>query len=181
MDKAPKQLARVNVQVDERSMMVKALKSFKDDAGDFDAAIREWEARPVSMQTYTNLKQLMNTEFTKLNRQDVTTARASGHASVNDIVEELTQTTGELVAELTKRQGKQLETVMKSTTDALKKLPAAILKNKSTQNGNNQKKKMVTACPHCDRKHAKHDQCWELPANATNCPAGWKSKKSTST
>ena len=124
------------------------------------------------MQTYTNLKTLMNMEFIKLNRQDATTARASGHALVNNIVEELTQTTGELVAELTERQGKQLETVMKSTTDALEKLTAAILENKSTQNGNNQKKKTVTACPHCDRKHAKHDQCWELPANATNRPTG---------
>ncbi len=34
--------------------MVKALKSFKD-AGDFDAAICKWDARPVATQTYANL------------------------------------------------------------------------------------------------------------------------------
>ena len=51
MDKARKQLARANVQVDERAMMAKALKSFKD-AGDFDAAIREWEARSGNADVY---------------------------------------------------------------------------------------------------------------------------------
>ena len=55
------------------------------------------------MQTYANLRTLMNTEFTKLNRQDATTARAIGHASVNNIVEEMAQATEELVAELSER------------------------------------------------------------------------------
>ena len=43
VDKARQQLVRANVQIDERAMMAKALKSFKD-AGDFDPAIWEWEA-----------------------------------------------------------------------------------------------------------------------------------------
>ena len=90
VDKARRQLARVNVQIDERAMMAKALKSFKD-AGDFDPAIREWEVRPTVVQTYANLKVLMCTEYSKLNRQDSTTARATGHASANNMVEEVAQ------------------------------------------------------------------------------------------
>jgi hypothetical protein len=179
MDKARKQLARANVQVDERAMMAKALKSFKD-AGDYDAPIREWEAKPAAQQTYVNLKTLMNTEFTKLNRQDATTARATGH-SVNNMVEDMAHQTEELLAQLTERQGKQLEAVMKGTTDALEKLTAAILEKPTPSGTNQQKNKKVVACPHCDIKHKKHDQCWELPANAANRPAGWKSKKSAST
>jgi hypothetical protein len=58
VDKARRQLARANVQVDERAMMAKALKCFKE-AGDFDPAIREWEARPQLAQTYANLKVVM--------------------------------------------------------------------------------------------------------------------------
>ncbi len=50
VDKARRQLARANIQIDERAMLVKALKSFKD-AGDFDAPIREWEARQIAAQT----------------------------------------------------------------------------------------------------------------------------------
>ncbi len=40
IEKARRQLARVNVQVDECAMMAKSLKSFKD-AGNFDAPLRE--------------------------------------------------------------------------------------------------------------------------------------------
>ena len=65
-DKARRQLARANIQIDERAMMAKALKSFKD-AGDFDAAIREWEARPIATRTYSNLKVVMCAKFSKLN------------------------------------------------------------------------------------------------------------------
>ena len=130
MDEARRQLARSQVQVDERAMVAKALKSFKD-AGDYDARNSRMGGQACSnAQTYANLRTLMNTEFTKLNRQDSTTARATGHASVNNIVEEMAQATEELVAELTERQGKQVETLMKSTTDALEKLTAAILANK---------------------------------------------------
>jgi hypothetical protein len=87
-------------------MMLKALKCFRD-AGDYDAPIREWEARPPAAQTYPNLKIMMSLEYSKLNRQDATTARAMGHASAN-AVEEFAQATEELVAEQTeKHQGKQ--------------------------------------------------------------------------
>ena len=200
VDKARRQLARANVQVDERAMMAKALKCFKD-AGDFDPAIREWEARPMPAQTYANLKVLMCTEFAKLNRQDATTARATGHASVHNVVEEMAQATEELVAELTERQGKQVEALIKSNNDAIAKLTAAILGNKptpsapsaSTSNSEaaakaaakkaawEEKKKKATTCPHCDRVHPNrtHEQCWELPANASKRPAEWKSVKST--
>jgi hypothetical protein len=75
-DKARRQLACANIQIDKQAMMVKVLKSFKD-AGDFDAAICKWEARPVAMQTYAKLKVVMCVEFSKPNRQDATTARAT--------------------------------------------------------------------------------------------------------
>jgi hypothetical protein len=200
VDKARRQLARANVQVDERAMMAKALKCFKD-AGDFDPAIREWEARPMPAQTYANLKVLMCTEFAKLNRQDATTARATGHASIHNVVEEMAQATEELVAELTEKQGKQVEALIKSNNDAIAKLTAAILGNKptpsapsaSTSNSEaaakaaakkaawEEKKKKATTCPHCDRVHPNrtHEQCWELPANASKRPVDWKSVKST--
>lgn len=194
LDEARRQLARLNVQIDERAIVAKALKSFKD-AGDYDAAIREWEAKSIANQTYSNLRIVMNTEFTKLNRQDATTARATGHASINNIVEEMATTTGELVATLTDSHAKQVETLMKSTTAALEKLTAAILANNSNKpiGGDAkakaaakaaawaEKKKNATTCPHCNLIHPNrtHSQCWELPDNASKRPTGWKSVKST--
>ena len=190
-EKARRQLARANVQIDERAMLAKALKSFKD-AGDFDASIREWEARPVIAQTYANFKVVMCAEFSKLNRQDATTARATGHASANNVVEQMAKATEELVAELTERHSKQVESIIKSNSEAMEKLTAAILANKpaatsATSNKSAkaaawaEKKRIAMTCPHCNRKHPNrtHDQCWELPANAAKRPADWKSTKST--
>lgn len=193
-DKARRQLARANIKIDERAMMVKALKSFKD-AGDFDAAIREWEAKPADLQTYTNLKTVMCAEFSKLNRQDTTTARAKGHAAINNVVEEMTIATEELVAELTERHSKQMEALIKANNEAIEKLTLAILSNKPATNGTYgdkaytksakatawaERKKNATTCPHCSRIHPNRtaDQCWELPANAAKRPAGWRSVKS---
>jgi hypothetical protein len=173
-------------------MMAKALKSFKD-AGDYDAPIREWEAKPVASQTYANLKVVMCAEFAKLNRQDATTARATGHASVNNVVKEMAQATEELVAELTKKHTKQVETLIKANSDAIEKLTAAILANKpaaasgatdaakaakaSARKAKWAEKKLSTpVCPHCNRRHPNIELCWELPANAATRPAGWKSK-----
>ena len=190
-EKARRQLARANVQIDERAMLAKALKSFKD-AGDFDASIREWEARPVIAQTYANFKVVMCAEFSKLNRQDATTARATGHASANNVVEQMAKATEELVAKLTERHSKQVESIIKSNSEAMEKLTAAILANKpatTTVTASKsakaaawaEKKKIATICPHCNRKHPNRtsDQCWELPANAAKRPADWKSTKST--
>ena len=126
VDKARRQLARANVQIDERAMMAKALKYFKD-AGDFDPAIHEWEARPIAAQTYANLKAVMCTEFSRLNRQDATSARTAGHASANNIVEEMANATEDLVAELTEKHAKQVEALIKANNDAMEKLTAAIL------------------------------------------------------
>ncbi len=177
-------------------MMVKALKSFKD-AGDFDAAICKREGRPVATQTYADLKVVMCAEFSKLNRQDSTTARATGHSSANNVMEKMAQATTELlVAELTKRHTQEIKSLIKSNNDAMEKLIAAI----STSNkppaatGTNgatssrlkvalwaEKRRTATTCPHCNCIHLNrtHNQCWELPANVAKHPANWKSVKST--
>ncbi len=194
-EKAQRQLVRAIIQIDEQAMMVKVLKSFKD-AGNFDAAIREWEARPVATQTYANLKVVMCAEFSKLNRQDTTTARATGHASVNNVVEEMAQATEEQVAELIKRHTKQVELLIKSNSEAIEKLTAAILAQKPAATGTAagkptskaakaaawaEKKRTATTCPHCNLKHPNrtHDQCWVLPANTAKRTADWKYVKST--
>ena len=106
----------------------------------------------------------------------------------------MAQATEELVAELTERHTKQVEALIKANNDAMEKLTAAIIANKPANAGNMsgnskaskaaawaEKKKNATTCPYCDRKHPNrtHAQCWELPANAANRPADWKSVKST--
>ena len=207
IDKARRQLARANVQIDERAMMLKALKCFRD-AGDYDAPIREGEARPPAAQTYPNLKIMMSLEYSKLNRQDATTARATGHASAN-AVEEFAQATEELVAELTEKHSKQIETLIKANNEAMTKnnetiakLTAALREIKSqtpsraptttpaaaTQGTTKaqrwaEKCRTATTCPHCNKIHPNrtHDQCWHLEKNAVKRPAGWTASSTRST
>jgi hypothetical protein len=105
-------------------MMVKALKSFKD-AGDFNAAIQEWEARPAVLQTYENLKVVMCAKYSKLNCQDAVSARATGHASANT-VEEFVQATEELIAELTEQHIKQIKALIKANSKVMANLTAAV-------------------------------------------------------
>ena len=145
----------------------------------------------------------MCTEFAKLNCQDATTARASGHASANSVAEEYAQATEELVAELTEKHAKQIEELSK----AMMQLTAAVNSRSNavsamsamtpaTNTGKTaaqltkaqkwaEKCKNATTCPHCSKIHPNrmHDQCWHLEKNAAKCPAGWTASaaKSTST
>ena len=107
----------------------------------------------------------MCTEFAKLNRQDNTTARATGHGSAN-AVNEYAMATEELVAGLTEKHSKQIEELIKANNDAMAKLTAAILDNKIPSTANSgqsntksakqqwaEKWKNATLCPHCNKKH----------------------------
>jgi hypothetical protein len=105
IDKARRQLAHANVQIDEQAMMLKALKCFKD-AGNYNVPVQEWEARPAATQTYANLKMMMSTKYSKINCQDAATARAKGHTLVNNVVKEFAQAAEEVVAEITGKHSK---------------------------------------------------------------------------
>ncbi len=186
IEKAWRQLTHANIQIDQRAMMVKALKSFKD-AGDFDAAIQAWEARPVVLQMYKNLKVVMCAKYSKLNPQDTVSARATRHASANT-VEEFAQAMEELITELTEQHAKQIEALIKANSKTMAKLTAAVNENKtpaaatpvaairpptavqSTKTQRRAKKcRNATTCPHCSRIHPNrtHDQCWHLKKNAS--------------
>jgi hypothetical protein len=197
VEKAMKQLAKANINWDRQAMMNKALNSFKD-AGSYKPAIREWEAQPVATQTWDNIKILMCTEYAKAHRQDGVSARATGHVSAHNVMEEYTAATEELVENLTKQHTKQLEALIKANNDNMAKLmevlskamptatPAAATlgKTKSERNAEKHKAwiekcKNATKCKHCNKIHPNRTeaQCWELKGNAAKRPANWKSVK----
>ncbi len=145
---------------------------------------------------------MMSTEYSKISCQDAETARATGHALANDVVEGFVQAREELVAELTEKHSKQIEVLIKANNKAMAKLTSALLQSKAplaapaapasaTQNPSaaaseklkrwKEKCQTTTSCPHCSKIHPNHthDQCWELETNAHKWPAGWKSAKST--
>jgi hypothetical protein len=44
-------------------------------SGEFDAAVREWEQRPMGQKTWQNIKTFISTEYTKENKQNKLTAK----------------------------------------------------------------------------------------------------------
>jgi hypothetical protein len=104
----------------------------------------------------------------------------------------------ELIAALTENHTRQIEMLIKSTTDAMKEM-MQLVKNQATMHTNptptkvlyKEKKKRsyerqkryyeTLICTHCGRKHPskKEDECWELKKNKASRPANWKLSKST--
>ncbi len=201
VEKAIKQLARVNVPWPLEASMNSTLKTFKD-SGDYDPAVREWEARPEIEKTWANLKIMVSNEYSKFHRQNTATAKGVGYGSANAaVVEDYAAITEELVAAITEENEKRIKVLTKETTEALNQIKA-LLEHKSTNatapaTANNvsagqsdkakkraaYRKKMAeaTACVNCGNKHPsiQDDKCWEIDANAASRPAGWKSSKST--
>ncbi len=142
----------------------------------------------------------MCTEYAKAHCQDKISARATGHASAHNVMEEYAAATEELVENLTKRHTKQLEALIKANNDNMAKfmevlskaslaataaLAAMLAANSKTERVAAKHKAWIekcqnaTKCKHCNRVHpdCTESQCWELEANAAKRPANWKSVK----
>ena len=206
VEKAIKQLARVNVVWLTEACVNSVLKAFKD-TGDYDAAVREWEAKAEADKTWTNVKTMITSEYSKYQRQHSTTAKSLGYGSANAL-EDYAAITEEVVAALTedhardmKAQMQRMEALAKAMTEVMANVKAQLpttaggtAGSAGSATGTTQKKterqkkhdeyreklKTAIACTHCDRKHPnrRDDLCWELEANAATRPANWKSVKS---
>ena len=188
VEKAIQGLTRAGINSDlneRRDMALYYLKA----TGEFDAAVREWENKPAADKTWINIKTFISTEYARENKQNKLTAK---NFKAN-MIQEQAEATEELIAALTEKHTEQMETLIKSTTDAMKEMMALIKNDKKEPSGqsNDEKKKKreerrkkyndAPVCKHCSKKHpAKaEDECWELEKNKDSRPANWKSAKST--
>jgi hypothetical protein len=161
-------------------------------SGEFDAVVLEWELKPTAVKTWSNIKTFISAEYAQENNQNkLTTKQFRANA-----MEEQAEATEELIATITKHHTQQMETLRKSTTEAMKEMMLLTKnKNKTPENSNNttkmerqkkhnEKRKKYNAtpiCKHFGRKHPskKKEECWVLEANKASCPSTWKSNKST--
>ena len=188
VEKAIQGLTRAGINSDlneRRDMALFYLKA----TGEFDAAVREWENKPAADKTWQNIKTFISTEYARENKQNKLTAK---NFKAN-MIQEQAEATEELIAALTEKHTEQMESMIKSTTEAMKEMMALIKNDKKETSGqsNDEKKKKqeerrkkyndAPVCKHCSKKHpAKaEDECWELEKNKDSRPANWKSAKST--
>jgi hypothetical protein len=188
VEKAMKGLLRNGITSDLNERRDIALFQFKA-TGEFDPAVREWEAKPAAQKTWANIKTFISAEYAKENKQNKLSAK---HFKAN-AVQEQAEATEELIATLTEAHTRQMETLVKTTTDAMKEMMLLLKENKSPANKatdeekkkkrDEKKKKYNDApvCKNCGKKHPSkaEDECWELEKNKDSRPVTWKSVKST--
>jgi hypothetical protein len=190
VEKAIQGLTRAGINSDlneRRGMALYYLKA----SGEFDAAVREWENRPTVNKTWQNIKTFISAEHAKENKQNKLTAK---NFKVN-MIEEQAEATEELIAALTEKHTQQIESLIKSNTEAMKQM-MSLIKNDRKEPGDKkqpdeEKKKKreerrqkfndAPVCKHCGKKHPtkKEDECWELEVNKASRPVNWKSSKNT--
>ena len=156
--------------------------------GEFDAAVREWETKPAADKTWTNIKTFISAEYAKENKQNKLTAKQFKA----NAIDEQAEATKELIAALTEAHTKQMETLIKSTTDTMKEMMLLLKDNKSSNNStkltDEEKKKKrdekrkkyndAPICKHCGKKHPTKAE-GELEKNKDSRPSNWKSAKNT--
>ena len=161
VEKAIKQLTRAGIASDLKERTDMALYYFKN-TGEYDAAVREWEAKPVATKTWANIKLLMSTEYAKENKQN----KQSAKQLKANTIEEQAEATEELIANLTEAHTRQVESLIKANTEAMKKM-MSLLRDKTntptnpTNSTNEEKKKKreerqkkftnAPVCKHCKR------------------------------
>ena len=190
VEKAIQGLTRAGINSDlneRRDMALYYLKA----SGEFDAAVREWENRPTVNKTWQNIKTFISAEHAKENKQNKLTAK---NFKAN-MIEEQAEATEELIAALTEKHTQQIESLIKSNTEAMKQM-MSLIKNDRKEPGDKkqpdeEKKKKreerrqkfndAPVCKHCGKKHPtkKEDECWELEVNKASRPVNWKSTKNT--
>jgi len=190
VEKAMKGLLRNGITSDPNERRDITLFYFKA-TGEFDAAVREWEAKPAADKTWANIKTFISAEYAKDNKQNkITATQFKANA-----IDEQAEATEELITALTEAHTKQMETLIKSTTDTMKEMMLLLKDNKSTNNSTkltdeekkkkrDEKRKKYNDAPiskHCGKKHPTkaEDECWELEKNKDSRPSNWKSAKST--
>ena len=91
-------------------------------SGEYDAAVREWEAKPAATRTWANIKVFMSAEYAKENKQNKQTAK---QLKAN-AVKEQAEPTEELIANLTEVHTRQIESLIKANMEAMKEMMSLI-------------------------------------------------------
>ncbi len=127
VEKAMKSLTQIGINSDlneQRDMALYHLKA----TGEFDTTVCKWEQKPTASKTWPNIKTFISTEYTRENRQNKLTAK---QFSANAIQEQ-PEATEDLIATLTEAHTRQIENLVRSTTEAMKEMMLLLKENKNS-------------------------------------------------
>ncbi len=118
----------------------------------FHAGVQEWENKPAVDKTWANIKTFISTEYTCKNKQNKLTAK---QFRANPI-EEQAEAMEEIIAYLTENHTRQMETLIKSTTKAMKEMMQLIKSEAKTPSNTNNSSKEEKQKKR-DEKHKKNN------------------------
>jgi len=102
-----------------------ALYYFKN-TGEYNATVREWEAKPVATKMWANIKLFMSTKYAKESKQN----KQSAKQLKANAIKEQAEVTEELIADLTEAHTRQVKSLIKANTEAMKEM-MSLFKDKS--------------------------------------------------
>jgi hypothetical protein len=189
--KAVKALTRAGITSDMNERRDMALYYLKA-SGEFDAAVPKLENKPAADKTWLSIKTFIATEYARENKQNKLTVKQFKAI----LIEEQAEATEKLIPTLMENHTCQMETLIKSTTNAMREMMQLIKSNATTPTNpikltdKERKKKRdekrkkyneAPVCTHCSKNHPskKEDDCWELEKNKASRPDNWKLSKST--
>jgi hypothetical protein len=117
VEKAIRQLEPAGIQSNLNERRDMAL-FYLTASGGYNAAVREWEAKPTADKTWVNIKIFISTKYSKENKQNKLTTKQFKA----NWMEEQAGATEELIANLTEAHAKQMEILIKSTTESMKEI-----------------------------------------------------------
>jgi hypothetical protein len=86
--------------------------------GEYDAAVREWEAKPAVTKTWANIELFVSAEYAKENKQNKLTAKQLRA----NAIKERAKAAEDLIANLTEAHTRQIESLIKANMEAMELL-----------------------------------------------------------
>ena len=180
-DKYERQLERHNIPKQPELRLSYAVSTYQT-SGQFDAAMRKWHAKLTADKTFSNFRMYIQNEFTKMVKQNRSTAGSVGKGIANKATDEIfsdAEAQAMVIAEvanvLQAQNAEQMKHMMAMFEKLISSIPTTI--TPAAVNSTKKTRQPRTECPHCSKKHANHDKCWELDANKALRPENWKSTK----
>ena len=164
-DKYEHQLERHHIPKQHELRLSYAVLTYQT-SGQFDAAMQELHVKLLVDKTFSNFCVYIQTEYTNMVKRNRLTAGSVGKGIANKAAEEKisdAEAQAMVIAEVVNVLQAQNVEQMKNTMAMFKKLlasaqaPAAPIVNPPKMLRQPRKE-----CPHCSKKHANHEKCWEL-------------------
>eukprot|EP00804_Cyclotella_cryptica_P017725 CCRYP_001166-RA/>CCRYP_001166-RA protein AED:0.39 eAED:0.39 QI:0/0/0/1/0/0.25/4/0/603 len=141
-------------------------------SGEFDSALELWEAKPTANKTLSAFAYTFKRNLPSAQKRDKQAAKSAGRGIANAVSEE--ELNALAMAEIVNAVQAQNNAQMEKMMEMFKASMEAMTKQQGTNTPAGGNTNTITKCPHCNLRHPKPDNCWELEKNASKRPQNWK-------